>query len=243
MRVGHAGCRSRNRAPDGPVWDRSRLILLSESLNSGATSPVPPAALVVKPPLFLVLDACVLMSSILRPLLLDLAAQGWYRPVWSERIGLEWRRNAARIWGVAPEALADEWAAMSARFPGAEQGALEAYEAGLRYSDAKDWHVIAAGLASRARSASQATPEVRVLTWNLKDFNRGELKRQAMSAWDPDRQLSAWLEQDPPGVAPLLAGVRRHALARGRDEPLFETLKRERLFRCGRLLAAMGEPS
>ena len=223
------------------MWDRSRLILLSESFKSDAMSSVPPVALDFKPPLFLVLDACVLMSSILRPLLLDLAQDGWYRPLWSERIGLEWRRNAARIWGVEPEALAAEWAAMGARFPEADQGDLEAYEAGLRYSDVKDWHVIAAGLAGRARSTSQVTPEVRVLTWNLKDFNRGELKRQGLSAWDPDRQLSAWMQQDPVRMGRALESVRQHALARGRDEPIQETLKRERLFRCGRLLAAHAE--
>lgn len=210
----------------------------STSDGAGVATALAPAA-PVRAPQFLVLDACVLMSSILRPVLLDVADAGFFQPVWSERIGQEWRRNAARIWSIAPDVLDGQWADMTARFPLADPGDLTAYEAGLRYSDEKDWHVIAAGLASRARSTSQMTPEVKVLTWNLKDFNKSELKRQGLTAWDPDRQLSAWLDADPARMAPLLRTVRTHALARGRDEPIEQTLKRERLFRCGRLLAAL----
>src|SRR5690606_20533822 len=143
-------------------------------------------------PHFVVLDACVLMSGVLRPALLALAEAGRFVPLWSTRIGEEWRRNAARLWPIAPAVLADEWQAMQARFPGADVGDATAYEAGLRYSDAKDWHVIAAGLAARARCGLQLPPEVSVLTWNLKDFNRGELRRLGMDVLDPDRLLVRW---------------------------------------------------
>jgi len=189
-------------------------------------------------PLWLVLDACVLMSSILRPLLLEMAEGGWFQPVWSERIGLEWRRNAARIWGVPPEALEAEWQAMCRRFPTADPGEASAYEAGLQYSDPKDRHVIAAGLASRARAGLQVAPEVRVLTWNLKDFNRSELRRQGLSVWDPDRQFAAWAGEDRGRMLAALATVPVHAQALGRIEPASVTLRRERLFRTGRLLSA-----
>ena len=65
---------------------------------------------------FIVLDACVLMSGIVRRLVLRLAEAGVYQPVWTERIGEEWRRNASRIWEIPPEVMAEQWADMNARF-------------------------------------------------------------------------------------------------------------------------------
>ena len=90
------------------------------------------------------------MSGIVRRLVLRLAEAGVYQPVWTERIGEEWRRNASRIWEIPPEVMAEQWADMNARFPQALERDAQAYEASLRYSDPKDFHVIAAGLARRA---------------------------------------------------------------------------------------------
>lgn len=189
---------------------------------------------------FVVLDACILMSGVLRPALLQLARAGRYRPLWNQRIGQEWRRNAARIWAIPPDLLQREWDLMQRDFPAADAGDVSAYEAGLRYSDAKDHHVIAAGLAGRARSGMQATPEVTVLTWNLKDFNRPELRRQGLDAVDPDRLLARWWQDDPGQIHGVIAATLRDLAAegRGRTGTLIETLRRERLFRLARLVDA-----
>lgn len=177
------------------------------------------------------LDACVLMSSVLRPVLLDLAEAGCFHPVWSARIGDEWRRNAARIWQIPPETLQAQWDAMNRRFPNADAGDVTAYEVGLKYSDPKDVHVIAAGLASRARAAVRPA-DLRVLTWNLKDFDRSELRRAGMEVRDPDRQLFEWWEQDAGRMSTALARVPGYTEALGRPgEALVATLKRERLYR------------
>ena len=53
----------------------------------------------------LVLDACILMSGLLRPLLLNLGHAGLLLPLWSDKIGQEWQRNAARLWPIEPELL------------------------------------------------------------------------------------------------------------------------------------------
>jgi hypothetical protein len=186
---------------------------------------------VAAPSLFLVLDACVLMSSVLRPVLLDLADAGCFHPVWSARIGDEWRRNAARVWQIPPETLQTQWDAMNARFPDADAGDCTPYEVGLKHSDPKDLHVIAAGLARRAR-APVRPKELRVLTWNLKDFNRSELRRADMDVRDPDRQLFEWWQQDAARLVSALARVPDHVRALGRPgEVLSVTLKRERLYR------------
>lgn len=184
-----------------------------------------------------VLDACVLMSGVLRPALLTLAGAGLFKPLWSERIGLEWRRNAARLWDIPIGTLESEWQLMKDQFPRADAGDVTPYETGLRYSDAKDWHVIAAGLAGRARSGLAHRPEVTVLTWNLKDFNRSELRRQGMDSCDPDRMLTRWWQQDAHAVYTVLSDTLDElaALGRPREGDLVQTLRRERLFRLARL--------
>lgn len=187
----------------------------------------------------LVLDACILMSGVLRPALLDIADLGWFRPVWSERIGVEWRRNAARIWGVDPGVLAHEWQRMNQRFPQADAGDVTPYLAGLRESDAKDWHVIAAGLAARARRPGEFR-DVSVLTWNLKDFRRAELRRLGLRLTDPDRLLSAWWQADPEPLHTLLVSTLDDLARDGRPRrgSLFDIMRRERLFRLARLAEA-----
>lgn len=189
---------------------------------------------------FVVLDACILMSGVLRPALLQLASLGRYRPLWNQRIGLEWRRNAARIWDIPAELLQREWELMQQAFPAADAGDVSAYEAGLRYSDAKDHHVIAAGLAGRARSGIQVTPEVSVLTWNLKDFNRSELRRQGLDAIDPDRLLVRWWHDNPRQIHDVLTSTLSALAAEGRARPgtLTDILRRERLYRLARLADA-----
>nr|WP_255592452.1 PIN domain-containing protein [Bordetella sp. BOR01] len=205
--------------------------------------PVPLGAVAVTTPSlspvpFVVLDACVLMSGIMRRLMLRLAADGVYQPVWTERIGEEWRRNAARLWAIPPEVLQEQWAAMNQLFPQATELDTQAYEAGLRYSDPKDFHVIAAGLARRARCGLQQPPQVLVATWNLKDFNRSELRRQGLDALNPDRLLSLWWQADAGRLRQAIQAVPADYIALGRDpEPLAATLHRERLYRLKALVA------
>ncbi|HCW16914.1 MAG TPA: PIN domain-containing protein [Achromobacter sp.] len=188
------------------------------------TAPAAPAP-------FIVLDACVLMSGILRRLLLRLAEAGVFIPVWTERIGEEWRRNASRIWDIPPEVLAEFWADMNARFPQANEADTQVYEASLRYSDPKDFHVIAAGLARRARCGLQQPPVVQIATWNLKDFNRSELRRQGLDVYNPDRMLLQWWQGNAERMREAIAQIPADYVALGREpEPLSTTLHRERLY-------------
>ncbi|MGN6581011.1 MAG: PIN domain-containing protein [Bordetella sp.] len=190
-------------------------------------------------PPFIVLDACVLMSTVLRQLLLRTAQSGVFQPVWTDRIGEEWRRNAARLWGAPREILDGLWNDMNQAFPGAMEKETQAYETGLRYSDAKDFHVIAAGLARRARCGLQHTPVVQVMTWNLKDFNRSELRRQGLDVFSPDVMLARWWQADAPALRYALETVEQDFVALGREPlPLDAILHRERLYRLAKLIAA-----
>ena len=204
-------------------------------------------------PVRVVLDACVLMSGIIRPMLLRLAHAGCFQPVWSTRIGSEWRRNAARIWDVDPALLDEEWHRLQFAFPQADQGDTSQWEAGLRYSDRKDWHVIATGRSALAAARQEAIADeattigqvaagdvrsvaVQVLTWNLKDFNRSELKRLGLGVLDPDRLLASWWHSHRDALQRALRQAPGDARVLGRSESLDEILKRERLFRLRGLL-------
>ena len=187
---------------------------------------------------YVVLDACALMQTILRRLLLRVAATGAYAPVWSARIGDEWRRNAARLWQMPLADLEAEWAAMNAAFPDADPGDPSPYEIGLKYSDPKDWHVIAAGLARRARSTHQRPPRLSVMTWNLKDFNKSELRRADVGVATPDALISQWFEAHPALLEPTLRPVMDDAVLVGRPAPdIAAVLHRERLYRLAKLWA------
>ncbi|MDY0272505.1 MAG: PIN domain-containing protein [Advenella sp.] len=192
------------------------------------------ASLPARFPRHIVIDTCVLMSNILRHLLLRMAQAGHFQPVWAEYIGVEWRRNASRIWNVAPEILDTEWQALQQQFPLANMGNVAAFEEGLKRSDKKDWHVIAA-----ARAVQQKHPEstVCILTRNIKDFHRAEIRNLGLYLYDPDQFLVMCWEHHQPCMQTLFELIPKDALKIGRPaEPLETVFKRERLFRLNKLV-------
>jgi len=190
-------------------------------------------------PDILVIDTCVLISNVLRRLLLRLAGHGCFQPAWSPVIGDEWRRNASRVWGVPIADLEVQWEALQAAFPMADQGEVAAFKEGLKRSDPKDWHVIAAALAAQARQPGCA---VAVVTRNTRDFNRSELRQRGLQLFDPDQLLLRCWESDPELVRSQCALIAADALLAGREaEPLDSVLRRERLFRFNRVLAAAAD--
>lgn len=178
----------------------------------------------------LVLDACVMMSGLLRPLLLNLAQAGLFNPLWTDKIGQEWQRNAARLWPIDPELLQTEWQLMQTRFPAANMGDVTEFEAPLKHTDRKDKHVAATGIA--AVLAQPAHP-VTVLTWNIKDFSRSELRKQQLGLTDPDRLLSQWWPTHRQVLMQGLHATIAELVSSGRRQPesLFNMLRRDRLFR------------
>ena len=181
------------------------------------------------------------MSGVLRPLLLTLAHENWFEPIWSDRIGSEWRRNAARLWPIQSNVLDLAWQDMQIDFPLANSStwpnnhlSADTVEPALKHSDPKDWHVIMAGI-----QAKQLQPErdVTVVTWNIKDFRRSELRQHGLNLIDPDRLLSHWWPTQPDALARHLKEVIESLIQSGRrqPEPLEAFLKRERLFRLGKL--------
>lgn len=180
-----------------------------------------------------VLDTCVLISSVLRALLLQLAQEGRLTPVWSTVIGDEWRRTAARLWDASEEDILLQWEALQSAFPKADMGDVSGLKQGLERSDPKDWHVVAA---ARAAVAAYPDSRVAVITRNVKDFHRAELRRLGIYLFDPDQLLSRLWAHAPKLMARLLSGLADGACPPGRQPVDLQTLlKRERLFRLNRL--------
>ena len=185
----------------------------------------------------LVLDTCVLISNVLRRALLHLAAQDCFEPVWSLVIGDEWRRNAARLWGVDERDILLQWEALQQAFPQADQGDVSAFKTGVQYSDPKDWHVIAA---ARAVLSQRPGVTVGIVTRNLRDFTRSELRRLNIELLDPDRLMVRCHAQFPQLVAAMLEQLPEYAMAPGRPPASIEAiLKRERLFRFNKVCACL----
>jgi len=178
----------------------------------------------------LVLDACIMMSGLLRPLLLNLAQAGLFNPLWTDKIGQEWQRNAARLWPIDPELLKQEWQLMQERFPSANMGDVTEFEATLKHTDRKDKHVAATGIAA---VLSHSGNPVSVLTWNIKDFSRSELRRQQLGLIDPDRLLAQWWPTHRPTLSVALDNTVTELFESGRrqPEPMPAMLRRDRLFR------------
>ena len=206
---------------------------MKSNINRGQTTIIPVLAVPKPVPAVVVLDTCVLISNVVRRVLLRLVDRGLFQPAWSHVIGDEWRRNAARIWEVDPADIAAQWDQLQRDYPDADMGDVSVYKEGLRRSDPKDWHVVAAARAVLGRCPGS---EVAVMTRNLKDFNRSELRGFGLGLLDPDELLvRCWLK-DAAMVGWSLREIEGDFAAVGREAgPLGEVLRRERLFRLNRL--------
>jgi len=175
------------------------------------------------------LDACVLYPTVLREILVGVAAKHQFAPQWSPRVLEEWARAAARL-GPAGEAIArGEIAALRVAFPAAEVTPRQGDMARLVLPDPDDEHVLAGAIAGGADL---------LCTFNAKDFPRHVLAAEGIERVDPD-QLLARLPLAH--VAPVVARV--HATAErlsGEVLPLRPLMKRARLPKLGKALDRAG---
>jgi predicted nucleic acid-binding protein len=176
-----------------------------------------------------VLDACVLYPPLLRAILVGVALQGLYQPMWSARILEEWAR-AARKRGRNDEADARlDAARLNIAFPRAMLSPAPGIEARLVLPDENDAHVLAVAIAGSADA---------ILTYNARDFPRGLLAGESIARRDPDGFLWELWSHNPEVVAQVLEQVRTVASDRaGQEVVLKSTLKRLRLNRLAKAVA------
>lgn len=178
----------------------------------------------------LLLDACVLYPTVMREVLLAVARQGLFTPLWSARILEEWAR-AARKLGPAGEMLArGDIAMLRAEWPKAIVAPNPGLEARLYLPDEHDIHVLAAAISGSADL---------LITMNARDFPRATLREEGLDRRDPDTLLHGmWLDQ-PGAVACAAETVRARAEAlSGTPQEMRALMKKARLPRLGKALAA-----
>ncbi|MEL6204713.1 MAG: PIN domain-containing protein [Pseudomonadota bacterium] len=176
-----------------------------------------------------VLDACVLYPTVMREVLLAVAARGLFQPLWSARLLEEWARAAARR-GALDEAQArGEIALVRAAWPRAEVPVADGLEARLWLPDDGDVHVLATAVASSADL---------IVTVNAKDFPRSVLAEEGVGRVDPDAFLMDLWQGAPDAVAAAAEGVRARAEAMdAAPSEIRALLKKARLPRLAKALA------
>ena len=175
-----------------------------------------------------VLDACVIFPTLLREILIGVAAAGLYEPIWSERILREWVLATGKLGALAQMQAEAEAVVLQAKYPKAMMREQPAVERRLLLPDANDRHVLAVAIASHADF---------IVTFNAKDFPRHVLADDGIARRDPDSLLWELWSHQPDVVAGIVAGV--HAEAErlsGAALPLKALLKRAQLPKLGKAL-------
>ena len=143
-----------------------------------------------------VLDANVLVPGALCDTLLRLAEDGFYRPLWSQRILLEVRDAVLRIRPELPiERVQHRVDTMARVFEDATVTGWEQVAAGLDLPDPDDRHVLAAAITGGAQA---------IVTFNLTDFPETALTARGLQARHPDDFLLDQLDLFPSRVLEVL---------------------------------------
>lgn len=175
------------------------------------------------------LDACVLYPTVLREILMRVAGQGLFTPLWSLRILEEWARAARKIGPTGEMQARGEIALLRAAWPDAIVTPRAGDEARLWLPDPADVHVLAAAIAGSADI---------LLTFNAADFPRQTLADEGIDRQSPDELLLALWRTAPDRVGVSVAAVQDEAQRlSGEEMPQRTLLKRARLPRLGKALA------
>ena len=176
-----------------------------------------------------VLDACVIFPTVLREILLGVAAKGLYQPLWSERILREWMLALRKLGPEAQAGAEVQAALMRVAFPRAMVAEQAGIARRLLLPDPGDIHVLAVAIAGHADL---------IVTFNARDFPRHVLAEEGIARRDPDGLLWELWSSHPQEVAEVVAGV--HEVAErlaGQAVPLKALMKRAQLPKLAKAMA------
>ena len=176
----------------------------------------------------IVIDTCVLYPTVMRAMVLGVAARGRFTPLWSERILGEWARAAQKLGAEGVAQAEAEIALLRANWPRAELPPAPGVEARLWLPDPADAHVMAVAVAGSADA---------IMTLNAKDFPRNLLAEEGLSRVAPDEFLFDIFTRAPADVEAAGAEVLSEAnRLSGRTWEMRALLKKARLPRLAKAL-------
>lgn len=177
----------------------------------------------------IVIDTCVLYPTVMREIVVGVAEQEVFTPLWSQRILEEWARAAIKLGPTGEAQARAEIALLRARFPNSEVDLSSYSDARLWLPDDNDVHVLAAAVHGHADS---------IMTLNAKDFPRHVLAEEGISRIDPDGYLMDVWQMFPDRVEAAARNVLSTANQLTNDQwDMRGLLKKARLPRLAKALA------
>ncbi len=176
----------------------------------------------------ILIDANVLYPTVMREMVLGVAAEGHFTPLWSDRILAEWEHAAARLGPEGAAQATSEISMLRVAWPEAIVPAAQGLAARLWLPDPADVHVLAVAIAGSADA---------IMTMNRKDFPRHILAEEGLSRIDPDSYLKSVHAAHPDslrGVAERVLDTARRLS--GEDWTMRGLMKKARLPQTGRAL-------
>ena len=176
------------------------------------------------------LDACVLYPTVMREVLLNVAAKGLFTPLWSERILEEWARAARKIGPTGEVQARAEVALIKVSWPNASIKPHAGLQARLYLPDENDIHVLAAAIAGHADE---------IVTMNASDFPQNTLREEGLERRDPDGFLWELASHHSDLVGDACEQVRLTAeRLSGQPWDMRKLMKKARLPRLGKALSS-----
>jgi predicted nucleic acid-binding protein len=177
----------------------------------------------------ILLDTCVLYPTVMREMVLGVAREGAFTPLWSPRILEEWARAAVKLGPDGEVQARAEIALLRSAFPQAEVTVPEAMATRFWLPDANDVHVLAAAVVASADA---------VMTLNAKDFPKGVLAEEGLTRIDPDGFLMGVWTAQPALVETVAYKVLSEAQRlSGQPWAMRDLLKKARMPRLAKALA------
>lgn len=154
-----------------------------------------------------VCDACILYPFHLRNIIVQASVDRLFHARWTDTIHDEWMRNlVAKTPGLSIDRLEATKRLMDVALPSAMVAGYERHVQAVSLPDPDDRHVAAAAIEAGAST---------IITWNLRDFPVGELRKHGLMRQSPDVFLAALYGHVPEQLVSSLANARSN-LSRSR---------------------------